>query len=272
MLIAHISDTHIAGLDKKAYGIAPTAENLACCVEHINQLNPQPDIVLITGDITYSGKLEEAQCAAILLEKLRIPYYLIPGNHDTRPALWSVFGEKACPGENVDFLNYVLDGFDIRLIGMDSSVPDGPGGELCRTRINWLEEQLAKNVEKPTIIFMHHPPVKFGVLETDEDGFIGTESLGELLVKYDNIKAALCGHIHITSHVAWSGTVISTAPSMGLQLVLDLTLTQPSAFTLESPGYLLHFFTPDKNLVSHSITVKDVNGPYRFKEFPEDDE
>lgn len=272
MLIAHISDTHIVGPDKKAYGIAPTAENLACCVEHINQLIPEPDIVLITGDITYSGKREEAQNAAILLEKLRFPYYLIPGNHDTRPALWSVFGKKSCPGENENFLNYVVDGFDIRLIGMDSSTPDGPGGELCETRINWLEEQLEKKTEKPTIIFMHHPPAKCGVLETDEDGFSGADSLGKLLVKYDHIKAVLCGHIHLTSHMAWSGTVINTAPSMGMQLVLDLTLTQPSAFTLESPGYLLHFFNPDKNLVSHSVTVKETDGPYCFRECPEDDQ
>lgn len=51
---------------------------------------------------------------------------------------------------------------------------------------------------------------------------------------------------------------------MGLQLVLDLTLTRPYEFSLEPPGYQLHFFTPEKNLVSHSIIVKDIDGPYRF--------
>jgi 3',5'-cyclic AMP phosphodiesterase CpdA len=53
MLIAHISDFHIAGWNKKAYGIAPTAENLALCV----QLIPKPDLVIVTGDIAYSGHL-----------------------------------------------------------------------------------------------------------------------------------------------------------------------------------------------------------------------
>jgi hypothetical protein len=55
---------------------------------------------------------------------------------------------------------------------------------------------------------------------------------------------------------------------MGLQLVLDLTLKRPSEFTLEPPGYQLHYFTPDKNLVSHSLIVKDVDGPYLFPELP----
>ena len=61
MLIAQISDTHIAGWGKKAYGIVPTAENLARCVDHINQFDPQPDLVLVTGDITYTGLAEEAE-------------------------------------------------------------------------------------------------------------------------------------------------------------------------------------------------------------------
>lgn len=268
MLIAQISDTHIAGLDKKAYGIVPTAENLACCVDHINNLNPQPDVVLITGDITYSGEREEAEYAASLLEKLAIPYYLIPGNHDKRSTLWSVFAENACPSQSENFLNYVLDEFDIRLIGIDSTTADGPGGMLCKARISWLTKELKKETQKPTIIFMHHPPAKFGVLETDEDGFVGADVLSELLKKQCNIQAILCGHIHLTAHLVWAGTVIKTAPSMGLQLVLDLTLAKPSAFTLAAPGYLLHYYNPEKNLVTHSITVQGINDPYSFREYP----
>ena len=266
MLIAQISDLHIAGWNKKAYGIAPTAENLAHCVEHINQLTPKPNLVLVTGDITYDGRLEEAERAASLLDKLQYPYYIVPGNHDDRSTLWSVFGKHGCPGTNKDFINYVLEGYDIRLIGMDSTCA-GPGGEICNKQIDWLDNQLSMERNKPTIIFMHHPPAKCGVLETDEDGFIGADRLGNVIAQYNNILAILCGHIHLTSHLGWCGTVISTALGMGLQLVLDLTLKRPSEFTLEPPGYQLHYFTPEKNLVSHSIIVKDIDGPYRFKEY-----
>ncbi|RUA00252.1 MAG: phosphodiesterase, partial [Deltaproteobacteria bacterium] len=45
MLIVQISDTHIAAPGKKTYGIAPMAENLARCVDHINQMTPTPDVV-----------------------------------------------------------------------------------------------------------------------------------------------------------------------------------------------------------------------------------
>ena len=61
MLIAQISDLHIVGVGKKTYGIAPMGENLRLCVEHINQLSPKPDLVLVTGDITDTGLQDEFQ-------------------------------------------------------------------------------------------------------------------------------------------------------------------------------------------------------------------
>jgi len=264
MLIAHISDLHIAGWGKKAYGIAPTAESLACCVDHINQLKPAPDLVLVTGDITYSALLEEVERAASLLAELWCPFYVIPGNHDDRSTLWSVFGGQACPAMDQGFINYVIEGYPLRLIGIDSTVPGEPGGEICKIRAAWLDERLAEASEQPTIIFIHHPPVKCGVLETDEDGFVGADRLGDVVEKYSNIERILCGHIHLTTHVRWRGTVVSTAASMGLHLLLDLTLKLPSSFYKDAPCYQLHYWSPDQQLISHTVSLHEMEGPYLF--------
>lgn len=264
MLIAQISDTHIAGWGKKAYGIAPTAENLARCVDHINQFDPQPDLVLVTGDITYTGLAEEAERAASLLSKLRYPFYIIPGNHDDRSVLWTAFGGHACPSTVQGFMNYVIEGYDVRLIAMDSIVPGAPGGEICETRAAWLDERLSEAKEHPTVIFIHHPPVKCGVLETDVDGFVGADRLGRVIEKYSNIERVICGHIHREAHVRWRGTVVSTAPSMGMQLVLDLTLERPSEFVSEAPGYQLHNWTREKNLITYTVYVRETDSPYLF--------
>jgi 3',5'-cyclic AMP phosphodiesterase CpdA len=266
MLIAHISDLHIAAPGKKAYGVAPTAENLARCIDHINQLVPPVDLVLVTGDITYSALAEEAEQAAHLLAQLRCPFYVVPGNHDDRSHLCSAFGEHACPVLDSGLINYVVEGYPIRLIGIDSTVSGEPGGEICAVRGDWLEARLAEGGDRPTVIFMHHPPLKCGVLETDEDGFIGADRFGAIVEKYPNIKTILCGHIHLPAHAGWRGTVVSTAPSMGIPLVLDLTMEQPSQFTLDVPGYQLHTWSPDENLVSHTIFVRETAGPYLFEE------
>jgi len=272
MLIAQLSDLHIAGWGKKAYGIAPTAENLTRCVEHINQLKPKPDLVLVTGDITSKGLMEEVERSARLLDKLQCPYYIIPGNHDDRAALWSVFGGQACPSRTDGFLSYVIEGNDVRLIALDSTIPGAPGGEICESRATWLDKRLSETEHQPTVIFMHHPPIKCGVNETDIDGFIGADRLGKVFEKYTNIERVICGHIHLLVHARWRGTVVSTAPSMGMQLGLDLTLQRPSEFILEAPGYQLHYWTPEKNLITHSVYVRENTGSYLFEDYPEADE
>jgi hypothetical protein len=164
------------------------------------------------------------------------------------------------------FINYVVEDFAIRLIGIDSTARGTSGGVLCTTRLSWLEARLSEEPDRPTIIIMHHPPVKCGVLETDKDGFSGADELGEIVKKYSNIERILCGHIHLVSHARWHGTIVSTAPSMGMQLGLDLTMTKESEFVLEAPGYQLHYWTPQKNLITHTVYVREINGPYPFED------
>ncbi len=266
MLIVQISDLHIAGWGQKTFGIAPMAENLARCVEYINRLKPQPDLVLVTGDVSNQGLKQEFERAADLLSKLHYPFYVIPGNHDDRAALVSAFGKQTCPTESKDFVNYVIEGYDVRLITVDSTIPNAAGGEICATRAAWLNQRLNEAETQPTIIFMHHPPVNFGVAETNIDGFIGAERLGNVIEKYANVERILCGHIHLPALLQWRGTVVNTAPSIGMRLVLDLTLELPSGFILEEPGIQLHYWSPEKNLVTHTITVREAEVSYPFED------
>ena len=67
-------------------------------------------------------------------------------------------------------------------------------------------------------------------------------------------------------NTSWNETVISTAPSMGMQLVLDLTLKHESEFVLESLAYHVHYWTHDNNLITHAVVVKPVDRPYLFEE------
>jgi len=264
MLVAQISDTHITEQGQKTYGFVPTAENLKRCVASINGLAMQPDIVLLSGDVTSDALLTEAEHAASILDGLTCPYFLVPGNHDDRGALWRTFGGAACPSRSGAFFNYVIDGYDLRIIAFDSVAVGEPGGEICTDRADWLSDCLSGGGDQPTIIFMHHPPLKCGVPETDEDGFKGADVLGKIVAKYPNIQRILCGHIHLLSYAYWHGTIVSTAPSTGMQLNLDLTQAKPSEFLLSAPAYLLHYWTPEKQLVTHTVELNDLKGPYPF--------
>lgn len=264
MLIVQISDLHIVEKGQKTLGVAPMDENLAKCVGYINQMLPKPDLVLVTGDITNDLTVPQAQYAAHLLNQLDAPYYVVPGNHDSRQSLLQVFGDEHCPGQLDGMINYVIEDYPVRLIGMDSTKPKTVGGHMCRKRLDWLEARLAEDRKKPTIIFMHHPPVKAGVLEADFDGFVGAEELGSIVEKFSHIERIICGHIHLATHTKWHGAIVSTAPSMGMQLGLDLTMKKPSEFFLEAPGCLLHHLTPHGDLITHTIHIREMEGPYSF--------
>ena len=266
MLIAQISDLHIPRKNTKTYGIAPMAENLVLCLDQINQHLPKPHLFLVTGDITITWQAEEFNHADNLVNRFEMPFYVIPGNHDDRDILRSTFGKQACPVESEGKIDYVIEDSDLRLIALDSTLPGSLGGEITEAQASWLDARLNEKPTQPTMIFMHRPPIKCGVLETDVDGFIGKELLGSVISKHHHVEKIICGHIHVPINTSWNDTVISTAPSMGMQLVLDLTLKRESEFVLEAPAYHLHYWTPDKNLITHAVVAKPVDGPYLFEE------
>ena len=67
-------------------------------------------------------------------------------------------------------------------------------------------------------------------------------------------------------NTSWNDTVISTAPSMGMQLVLDLTLKRESEFVLEAPAYHLHYWTPEKILSLMQLLQNQLTDLILFEE------
>jgi len=257
MLIAQISDTHIVECGERASGFAMTDGYLEQCVAHINLHQPAVDLVLHSGDISHSGRSDQLNNAKQLLAQLHCPYFVVPGNHDDRDSIREHFYQQAGSGRSQNFIQYVVEGYALRLIALDTTIPGEPGGEICVVRADWLDQCLSEQPDKPSVIFMHHPPLKLGVRETDVDGFSGAELLASVLKKHQNVVRILCGHIHLASCTSWEGTLVSTAPSTGMKLVLDLDLTAPSQFVLDVPQYQLHYWTDQGCLVSHTVRVDD---------------
>jgi 3',5'-cyclic AMP phosphodiesterase CpdA len=264
MLIAHLSDTHISAPGEKTCGVAEMDAHLRRCVENINAMSPKPDIVLLTGDVTHNFKEEEAQHAADMLSHLEMPLFVVPGNHDDRQALSRVFGPRTCPMNDDGYVDYVVDNYPVRVIALDTLHVGHAGGHMSALRLDWLRTQLDDAAGKPTIIIAHHPPLDIGVPETYEDGFFGADRLGHVIEKYSNIERVLCGHVHLHTTTQWCRTAVTTAPSVGMQLKLDLTGTAESRFVLSAPAYLLHHWTADQMLITHPIQLTELEGPYGF--------
>src|SRR6218665_3062835 len=159
MLMAQISDTHIQTGGQRAYGIVDTAGLLRACVADVARLDPRPDLLVLTGDLGDHGRPEENALLQELLAPLTMPLSLVAGNPDEREALRSALAAPRSDylGQTGEFLQYAVALGPLRLLVLDTVVPQEGRGQLCRQRLAWLEQRLAED-DRPTVIAMHHPP------------------------------------------------------------------------------------------------------------------
>ena len=250
MLIAQITDMHIKPPGELLYKRIDTAGFLERAVAHVAGLDPKPDIVLATGDLVDGGKPEEYALLRRLLAPLAMPVYLIPGNHDARDAMREGFPDHTYL-PRTGFLHYTIENLPVRLIALDTLIPGKGHGELCAERLDWLEARLGES-DRPTVLFMHHPPFDCGIDFFDGHRLLeGAPRLAELVRHHGNVERVMCGHVHRPIQVRWAGTMASIAPSTAHQATLDLQDGAPLSMKMEPPGIALHLWRPGTGLITH---------------------
>ncbi len=250
MLIAQITDIHLGSIATIGGEEVDPRKALDRAVTHLNTLDPRPDVVLVTGDMTNKATPEEYAELRAGLSPLEPPYFLIPGNHDDRPGLRAAFPDHAELCDNPDFIQYTVEDYPLRLIALDTIVPGKSGGDLCPARLAWLDQRLAEAPDRPTVIFMHHPPFAVGMPGFDAIGCDNGAALGRILDGYDHVEAVLCGHVHRAISLLWHGTVVHVTPSTTYQYPLDMTGERISGPALEPAACRLCLWY-DGALVSH---------------------
>jgi 3',5'-cyclic AMP phosphodiesterase CpdA len=245
VLLAQLSDPHI-GAD---WGIGDPVAGLAATVEAIRSLQPQPDAVLVSGDLADTAADSEYAQVRELLSPLRAPVYVLPGNHDERGALRRNFG---LPGAGAEPVQYSVDfGGELRLVVLDSLRPGEDSGSLDRERLGWLEAELTAAPELPTLIAMHHPPALTGIAPWDEIGLPDADrrALGELIARHRQVRRIVAGHVHHTFASELAGCPTLTIPSTFVQARLNFAAEELEL--AEGPaGFAVHAIV-EGGVVSH---------------------
>jgi 3',5'-cyclic-AMP phosphodiesterase len=269
MLICQITDLHIRAGRGLAYGRVDTAECLERCVASIDAIDPQPDLVLATGDLVDRGEAAEYALLAELLAPLRPPVYLLPGNHDERGALRAAFPAHAYLRQSSSFhsspfIQYVVDDGPVRLVAIDTVIPGRTGGELCLERLDWLERTLSAAPSQPTVVAMHHPPFATGIGFMDKLGLDDPAPLAAVIARHPQVERVVCGHLHRSIVQRFAGTVASTCPSPAHSNALEIGPDRGDGYTLEPGGYQLHWWSGSA-LVTHTAALGDWPGPFRYR-------
>nr|WP_189659662.1 phosphodiesterase [Pseudomonas poae] len=264
-LVAQISDLHLKAGQRLTYGVVDTLGALRRAVDHLNASHPRPDIVVISGDLVDFGRADEYAVLHPELARLHMPCYLVPGNHDARGPLLDAFADHAyLPRSAQAPLDWVVDDYPLRLIGLDSTIPGSHGGQLLDSQLQWLDAQLALRPHAPTLLILHHPPFISGIGHMDREPFINATALEQLIARHPQVERLLCGHLHRPMQRRFGGSLSCVCPGTSHQIVLDLQDAAPAHFNLEPAGYLLHRWEAQQGLVSHNGVFGEYPGPYPF--------
>jgi 3',5'-cyclic AMP phosphodiesterase CpdA len=265
MIIAQITDTHIRIPGKLAYRRVDTAKYLAEAVAHVNQLDPAPDVIVMTGDLVDFALPAEYEHLAALIAPLRAPVYLLPGNHDDRDPMRQGF-RKHTYLPRAGRLNYTIEDGPVRIVAVDTLIPREGGGEVSAEGLAWLDRTLAAAPKKPTVVAMHHPPFRTGISFMDGHGLRDADKFAAVIARHPQVERIIAGHLHRSIQCRVGGTVATTCPSPAHQIALDLHPGATLGFAMEPPGYQLHVWYEGTGLVTHTITIGRFPGPYPFRE------
>jgi len=198
-----------------------------------NELDPAPAFNIVIGDIV-DGQGHHADFRAMndALEKVKAPTLYEIGNHETKYR--SEFG----PGYNMSaFQNYFtaqkeFNGMEKLLYSFNLGQwhfvvwPDPLRSNFWETHPHyfaWLEEDLEKHKDRPTMLFQHVPVHPIGILPLINyaESVDVKRTLLDILAAHGNVKYVLSGHVHIPmiasvkTSVTYKGIQLINLPAAG---------------------------------------------------------
>ena len=213
--IAHLSDIHFGAHD-------PT---IVAATEAWLQ-DRQPDLVVISGDLTQRAKVEQFRQASDYLDRLYaagFPTLVVPGNHDV--PLYDVIRRFAAPLDR--YKRYIsadlcpsFENDDVAVLGINTArsltIKDG---RINQDQITMLRKHFAAVPSAKTrILVTHHPLYAMPIGEGDElSEAVGRHRDAIEAVADAGIHLALAGHFHRT----YAKSALKMVESAGAVLVMQ---------------------------------------------------
>ena len=247
-IIVQISDTHLMEAASDDARAPKRIAWLRRCVQDINGLNPAPDAVIHTGDMSQNGRPAEYELAWEILSGLDMPFYVTPGNRDSRAEMRKVFSQAGYLPSGSDFLQYKVDVGHLSLIAVDTVCEGSRIGDFCDERLTALDDMLGEMPDRPAVLFMHHPPFDITTSEYPFQ-FAGREAVEkfvDVVRRHPRVSQIFTGHSHRRFVSDLADIRAATVPS----IAVDLRLGDFPEADDDTPAYQVHRFDPENGFSS----------------------
>ncbi len=208
-----VTDVHFTSKNEYAKDVLKNAVN------DINKLSGV-SFVAFTGDNIDSPDIEYLKDFIKIANKLKVPYYVVIGNHDVYKT-GGLSKEKYIETIKWNHLtygprkpNYVFkkNGFAFIVVDGAKEVIPGPVGYYKKDTLDWLDKQLSCHKNDPVVILQHFPLVEPKKLTSHKT--YQAENYLEMLNKHDNVAAVISGHYHSNGETMKDGIYHISSPSL----------------------------------------------------------
>lgn len=248
IILAQLSDTHVLAHGEEFPCGVDHNRQLDAAVEAINAEPRQPVGVLATGDLTNSGLKTQMSELTTRLDQLSAPVLAIPGNHDNQADFRSTFN---MPWDSAEHLSWSVEIDELRILGLDVTVPGEDYAIFDEAREQWLRDRLQEDPARPTAIAMHQPPFLTGIEWMDSTAISNRDRFIATLSDFSCVSRIFCGHLHRPVQTTVGHVTASVGISTIYHVALDLTEGSSVQLIRDPAGYQLHCWL-EGQWVSHT--------------------
>ncbi len=240
--IVHLSDPHFLAGGARLGGRFDVERNFERMLAAMTAAAPEPDAIVITGDLADLGEPDAYRRLKGMLEpvaaQLGAPLIWVAGNHDERAALRA---ELLGLDPTEDPVTGMWDLGGLRLIALDTSIPGWHHGNLDAAQLDWLAAELATPAPHGTLLALHHPPLPchvplFGILELqNQDAFAA-------VLADSDVRGILAGHLHFSAHGVFAGIPVHVASASCYTMNLARPATEVNGMDAAQSFGLVHVY------------------------------
>ena len=223
--LAHLSDLHFGSVDPAA---------LAAVRRRILRL--EPDLVVISGDLTQRARAVQFREARAYLDTLPRPQLVVPGNHDV--PLYNVFQRFFRPlAKYQRFISSELEPAyideELAVVGVNTARSFVfKGGRISKEQVARVRDRICRLGEEVTKILVTHHPFDVPERSREQDQIVGRARMALKRLAHCGADVLLAGHLH-ASHVGHTAERYRIA---GLSALVVQAGTATSKRTREEPN------------------------------------
>ncbi|HIE95815.1 MAG TPA: hypothetical protein EYG03_27410 [Planctomycetes bacterium] len=251
--ILQLTDLHVFSEPQQRLKGIPTRECLQDVVAWILQHEAPFDHLIVTGDHTHDELPESYQAVQQILTPWADRIWQVPGNHDARKILRSVFADRI-KGKDADQVRFSFTDEGWLCVGLDTHLPGEVAGWIEQEQLDWLRNVISEASVSQVALFLHHPPVDVGSEWMDAIGLGGREGLQQLISEDERIRLVCCGHVHHEFESQIGAAKVYTTPSTGIQFNPSGAVAN---FAADAPGYRVIEVGPD-GFSTHVMRLPEV--------------